>query len=189
MKIFENSRLSASNFKSFSRSLEQFFLTVAQNNFGNKIPILLIILYCKQHRNKVYLAKANIIWHFDFTSRNKSGNRVFLYCSPPPHKELISPKRFTNLPLESMISILNWIGLIHTYRSRGVPQTPKSNNALIFRSIQIHMRSGNPYQIWPLSITITWRLRFVNLFVEGSRGCATMHLRDLSKIDLHSSTT
>ena len=28
------------NFKSFSRSLEQFFLTVGQNNFGNKIPFL-----------------------------------------------------------------------------------------------------------------------------------------------------
>ena len=37
LKNFENSRLSASNFKSFSRSLEQFFLTVGQNNFGNKI--------------------------------------------------------------------------------------------------------------------------------------------------------
>ena len=35
---FANSRPSASNFKSFSRSLEQFFLTVGQNNFGNKIP-------------------------------------------------------------------------------------------------------------------------------------------------------
>ena len=38
LKIFENSRPSASNFKSFSRSLEHFFLTVGQNNFGNKIP-------------------------------------------------------------------------------------------------------------------------------------------------------
>ena len=38
LKIFENSRLSALNFKSFSRSLEHFFLTVGQNNFGNKIP-------------------------------------------------------------------------------------------------------------------------------------------------------
>ena len=38
LKIFANSRPSASNFKSFSRSLEQFFLTVGQNNFGNKIP-------------------------------------------------------------------------------------------------------------------------------------------------------
>ena len=37
-EIFENSQPSAMNFKSFSRSLEQFFLTVGQNNFGNKIP-------------------------------------------------------------------------------------------------------------------------------------------------------
>ena len=40
LKNFANSRPSASNFKSFSRSLEQFFLTVGQNNFGNKIPFL-----------------------------------------------------------------------------------------------------------------------------------------------------
>ena len=39
LKIFENSRPSASNFKSFSRSLEQFFLTIGKNNFENKIPI------------------------------------------------------------------------------------------------------------------------------------------------------
>ena len=37
-KVFTNSRPSASNFKSFSQSLEQFFLTVGQNNFGNKRP-------------------------------------------------------------------------------------------------------------------------------------------------------
>ena len=36
--FFANSRHSASNFKSFSQSLKQFFLTVGQNNFGNKIP-------------------------------------------------------------------------------------------------------------------------------------------------------
>ena len=29
------------NFKSFSQSVEQFFLKVGQNNFGNKIPNLL----------------------------------------------------------------------------------------------------------------------------------------------------
>ena len=29
-----------SNFNFFSRSLEQFFLTIGQNNFGNKIPFL-----------------------------------------------------------------------------------------------------------------------------------------------------
>ena len=35
----KNSRPSAWNFKSFSRLLEQFFLTLGQNNFDNKIPI------------------------------------------------------------------------------------------------------------------------------------------------------
>ena len=39
LKSIANSRPSASNFKNFSRSLEQFFLTVGQNNFGNKIPL------------------------------------------------------------------------------------------------------------------------------------------------------
>ena len=36
LKIIANSQPSVSNFKSFSRSLEQFFLTVGQNNFGPK---------------------------------------------------------------------------------------------------------------------------------------------------------
>ena len=39
LKNFANSWPSASKFKSFSRSLEQFFHTVGQNNFGNKIPL------------------------------------------------------------------------------------------------------------------------------------------------------
>ena len=45
LKNFANSRPSAWNFKSFSRSLEQFFLTVGQNNFGNKIPKLVLSIY------------------------------------------------------------------------------------------------------------------------------------------------
>ena len=36
--VWINCRPSASNFKSFSQSLEQFFLTVGQNSFGSKIP-------------------------------------------------------------------------------------------------------------------------------------------------------
>ena len=40
LKKFANSQPSASNFKKISWSLEQFFLTVCQNNFGNKIPFL-----------------------------------------------------------------------------------------------------------------------------------------------------
>ena len=39
LKNIASSRPSASNFKSFSRSLEHFFLTVGRNNFGNKIPL------------------------------------------------------------------------------------------------------------------------------------------------------
>ena len=38
LKIFANSQPSVSNFKSFSQSLEQFFLTVGQTNFQSKIP-------------------------------------------------------------------------------------------------------------------------------------------------------
>ena len=40
LKNFANSWPSASNFKSFSRSQEQFILTVGLNNFGNKFPLL-----------------------------------------------------------------------------------------------------------------------------------------------------
>ena len=40
IKIFTNSGPSSSNFKSCSRSLEHFFLTVSQINFGNKLPFL-----------------------------------------------------------------------------------------------------------------------------------------------------
>ena len=43
-KFFANSWPSGLNFKSFSQSLEFFFLTVSQNNFGNKIPIYLHII-------------------------------------------------------------------------------------------------------------------------------------------------
>ena len=45
LKIFENSRPSASNFKSFSRSLEQFFLTVGQTNFGNKTTLIHLLIF------------------------------------------------------------------------------------------------------------------------------------------------
>ena len=58
LKHFSNSRPSASNFKSFSRSLEQFFLTVGQNNFGNKIPYFSIPWF----RADVDLTKGFFLW-------------------------------------------------------------------------------------------------------------------------------
>ena len=56
---------------------------------------------------------------------------------------------------------------MHSYGSLGVPQTARSHNQCIDRSIQIHMRCENPYTY----ITITSRLRLVNLFVEVSLVC------------------
>ena len=43
LKIFENSQSLASNFKRFSQTLEYFFLTIGQNNFGNKIPLFIFV--------------------------------------------------------------------------------------------------------------------------------------------------
>ena len=49
----------ASNFKSFSRSLEQFFLAAGQNNFSNKIPVFPFSLCFSSsvisfHRNMIW---------------------------------------------------------------------------------------------------------------------------------------
>ena len=44
----------ASNFKSFSPSLEHFFLTVGQNYFGNKIPFL-ICCFLKKYKKSLIL--------------------------------------------------------------------------------------------------------------------------------------
>ena len=71
LKIFANSRPSASNFKSFSRSIEQFFLTVGQNNFGNKIPFLfffctyrVILLSLKFLEEQNFVSEHQLKWHF-----------------------------------------------------------------------------------------------------------------------------
>ena len=50
LKIISNSPPSSSNFKSFSRSREQFFLAIGKNNFGNKITFLMANLdnYCNK---------------------------------------------------------------------------------------------------------------------------------------------
>jgi hypothetical protein len=52
--MFANSWPSALNFKSFSQSLEQFFLTVGQNNFGNKILMGILIVVTKLVNVSVY---------------------------------------------------------------------------------------------------------------------------------------
>ena len=56
---------SAFNFKSFSRSLEQFDLTVGQNNFENKIPF-------KLHTGPktIHVSSERILPHFVFFTDN-----------------------------------------------------------------------------------------------------------------------
>ena len=46
LKKIANSWPSALIFKSFSRSLEQFFLKIGQNNFRNKIPFSKVQMIC-----------------------------------------------------------------------------------------------------------------------------------------------
>ena len=52
LKKFANSRPSASNFKSFSRSLKQCFLTVGQNNFWNRIPFFEVKMIFQKQWNE-----------------------------------------------------------------------------------------------------------------------------------------
>ena len=101
LKIFDNSWPSASNFKSFSRSLEQFFLTVSQNNFGNKMSffeqifewVLFLnflhsnwkygVLYCSGYINTIIVFKALwlsistklLCWDFPFSTAGSYNNR------------------------------------------------------------------------------------------------------------------
>ena len=64
-KMFAKSQPSASNFKKNSRSLEQFFLTAVQTNFGNKIPFLLQNRSTKSHKMPFYTRKTMVesVWH------------------------------------------------------------------------------------------------------------------------------
>ena len=63
LKHFANSRPSASNFKSFSQSLEQFFLTIGQNNFCNKIPIKSVLSTHKNKMQKILFPSLFLLFH------------------------------------------------------------------------------------------------------------------------------
>ena len=84
--FFENSRPSASNFKRSSRSLEQFFLKVGQNNFGNKIPV---IIY-----------RVNVFWRFCEAVLRSLGDLEY--------KKDNSGEKFMQLPLKINKKYLLW---------------------------------------------------------------------------------
>ena len=87
LKIFANSRPSASNFKSFSRTLEHFFLKVGQNSFGNKIPFFLpeMGFVGVKHNFCQYLPQTTIVCSSDIRRSNlewpirRLKSRWFLY--------------------------------------------------------------------------------------------------------------
>ena len=73
------------NFKTFSQSLAQFFLTVGHNNFGNKIPFLsLLNLFDKKSRE--------IAVRYLFCFQNLQGARFPVKWTAP---EAISFGKFT----------------------------------------------------------------------------------------------
>ena len=84
LKNFENSWPSASIFKSYSQSLEQFFLIAGQNYFGNKIlfiyisivwPLCLLSKKSAFHKKKKYLLQ---LLHFLRTSFDLLNSKQFL---------------------------------------------------------------------------------------------------------------
>ena len=85
LNIFANSRLPASNFKSFSRSLEQFFLTVGQNNFGKKYHFQYLSLFPSKTRLKrisVYRAMRNVNLKFKSVTHERSSKFTTIFSLP-----------------------------------------------------------------------------------------------------------
>ena len=85
LKIFTNSRSSASSFKKLSWSLEQFFLTVGQNNFGNKIsmfikklfyPILINQATHNKHSVQVFIFRSKRISSINFAERGFCDSKI-----------------------------------------------------------------------------------------------------------------
>ena len=74
IKMFSNSQPSASNFKRFSRSLEIFFITVGQNNFGNKIPFLTSLVCVYVCGKNTYANSKNL------HQENLSCDIIFIQC-------------------------------------------------------------------------------------------------------------
>ena len=95
LNFFSNSRPSASNFKSFSRSLEQFFLTIGQNKFRNKIPFLQFI--------ELFAIKCTVSW---LVCRYVILHSILLYASMI--HMIFSSVDFQNSHLKNPLSIQLW---------------------------------------------------------------------------------
>ena len=86
LRNFAKSRPSASNFKSFSRLLEHFFLTVGQNNSGNKIPFLELILWAKTPPLRSHYSPIMALF-YNYVSSIFPKIMIFDYSPSPPSKK------------------------------------------------------------------------------------------------------
>ena len=109
LKIFENSRPSASNFNFFFWSLEQFFLTVCQNNFGNKIPFLFT------ETNGFGWAKGRqrdllrILPGFKLSNEPKSGFAVIRIYALPSFTPIHHGAKFFMITKRCFVKLLKWV--------------------------------------------------------------------------------
>ena len=83
-KILQILGLSASNCKSFSQSVEQFFLTVGQNNFGNKIPFFIVT---KNYNYFILLQICNHPQLLEVPSSNPLEDSGHTTTQPVPEKD------------------------------------------------------------------------------------------------------
>ena len=72
----------SSDLKSFSRSLEQFFLTVGQKNFGNKIPIF-VILFLNFSEKKIKKNTLELCWRLKI---RKAAQCILVHFFASTHK-------------------------------------------------------------------------------------------------------
>ena len=79
LNFFSNFRPSASNFKSFSPSLKQLFLTVGQNNFCNKIPFYQFSRKNTSEPTDNGKEKLKAILHFFLSSAQSIANLFVLF--------------------------------------------------------------------------------------------------------------
>ena len=78
LKTFATSRPLTSNFKSFSQSLEQFFVIVGQNNFGNKMPFLIPLEFVILQLNLLkFPRETEDVWN---KIANETSKILWLHC-------------------------------------------------------------------------------------------------------------
>ena len=155
LKIFANSRPSASNFKSFSRSLEQFFLTVGQNNFGNKIPLIVIFLGCLNWKGQERMILSTII-----ILENKikvTSILHLLHCNPLQGKY----RFFTGNSLCS-ISTLTCFGSVQGLKGANFIEIQRNTGSS--RLMRISLLRISLLRFFK-TITKIWLMRFYGLFI------------------------